>query len=182
MTRRAQALVQRGLVLTHLLGLSLFLGGTAGVLLLAHGGEHLAGGAHRAFAFEVAGRLQDLVLLPGALALALSGLTLSLVGPHGFFKHWWLVAKLVASVILTFHSQVEYRPSTFRLLELARAEALPPEWPDVFFHFQRVGVIQLAVLAVVGALGVFKPWGKTKLGRRTAAQAELPQASAAKEP
>ncbi len=157
--------VLRALIVTHLVGLAALFGGTAAMLVLAHAGEHLADGAHRAFAFEVGVRLQYAVLLPGSLALALSGVTLSLVSPWGFVKHWWMVAKLVATLVLAFHGQVEYRPLTAQMLEWARQDALPPDWPELLFHFQRVGVIQVVVLALVGAVGVFKPWGKTPLGK-----------------
>lgn len=166
MSQSRRALL-RALVLSHVIGLASFFGGTAAVLVLAHGGEHLAGAAHRVFAFEIASRLQDLVLLPGALAIALSGVALSFVGPWGFVRHWWMVAKLAATLVLTFHSQVEYRPLTFRMLEWARQDVLPADWPHLLFHFQRVGVIQLVVLVLVSAAGVFKPWGKTPFfGRR----------------
>lgn len=161
---KARRALLRALVITHLVGLASLFGGTAAVLVLTHAGERLVGGAHRAFAFEVGGWLQDVVLLPGSLALALSGVLLSLLGPWGFVKHWWMIAKLVGTVILAFHGQVQYRPVTFRMLELARADALPADWPELLFHFQRVGVIQLVALVLVCAVGVVKPWGKTPLG------------------
>ena len=161
---RTRRTLLRALVITHLVGLASLFGGTAAVFVLTHAGERLAGGAHRAFAFEVGGMVQNLVLLPGSLALVLSGVLLSLLGPWGFVKHWWMIAKLVGTVILAFHGQVQYRPVTFRMLEWARADALPADWPDLLFHFQRVGIIQLVALVLVCTVGVFKPLGKTPFG------------------
>lgn len=155
--------------LVHLAGLALFFGGTAAVILVVHGGEGLEAGAHRAFAFQLAWQLQLAVLLPGALALAVSGVVLSLTGPWGFVRHWWMLAKLVGIGILTMHSQFEYRPLTGLMLEAARAGSLPGDWAHQLFHFQRVGVIQLTVLVLLSAVSLFKPGGRTRWGRAKAA-------------
>ncbi|MBI1949536.1 MAG: hypothetical protein HYS27_27870 [Deltaproteobacteria bacterium] len=163
MTKARKALL-RVLVVSHLVGLALLFGGTAAVVVLIHAGEQVAMGAHRSFAFEVSARLQDIVLLPGSLALVASGLLLSLLGPWGLVKHRWMVAKLVGTAILAMHGQVQYRPMTHLLLEWVRMDALPADWPDLVFHLQRLGVIQLVALVAVSAVGVVKPWGRTRFG------------------
>lgn len=167
MAKRPEFYLQRSLVLTHLAGLALLFGGTAAVVLTGFAADRSS--ATRAFAFELALQLQHYVLLPGFTVLVLSGVLLSATGPWGFFRHWWMVGKLVGTFVLTMHGQFEYRPLTGRMLELAKeaaiSGALPADWADQFFHFQRVGFIQLGALVLVSALGVFKPLGKTPFSR-----------------
>lgn len=165
-SRRALRARARGaLVLAHVLGLALFLGGTAAVLLVVSMAE---AADQRVFGFEIALALQRYVLLPGAIAIALSGVALGFVGPFGFLRHWWMAAKLAGSLVLTMHSQVEYRPLTATMLASLReaAGAIPEGWADALFHYQRVGFIQIGVLVLLSALGILKPFGRTSLGKR----------------
>jgi len=164
------------LVLGHVLGLASFLGGTAAVVLIVFVSERTDGGAHRAFGFELAYALQRFLLLPGGLAIVVSGVLLSLVGPFGFIKHRWMVAKLVGTVVLTFHSQIQYRPLTGRMLQALHdaAGAVPEGWADQLFHHQRLGVIQIAVLVVLSGLSILKPFGRTRFGRKAPRRAPAP--------
>lgn len=168
---------QRKLVLlVHVAGFGLLLGGSVATTLLGLAGE-AADGAHRVFALGVAAQLQDAVLRPGFALAMLSGLALGLGMPDGLVRYRWMIAKQVITVILFFHSQVEYRPLTHRLLQIAETAShgmgLPATWADDHFHLTRVGIIQIAVALVLTALGIFKPGGKMRWGR-TAVRPELP--------
>lgn len=165
-TRPRSPHLRRSWLLGHVLGSGLFLGGTAAVTLLGAAGEG-AGGAHRAFAYAAALQVQWLVLLPGAVAAVASGFALALPGP-GLVRRRWMVAKLAGTALLALHSQVEFRPLTARLAAMAATVPLPEGYADASFHFLRVGVIQVAVIVGLSALGLFKPWGRTRFGRAAA--------------
>ncbi len=167
---------RRLMLLTHLVGFGLLLGGSVATTLLGLAGE-AADGAHRVFALGLAAQLQDVVLRPGFWLAAVSGLALGLGMPDGLVRYRWMVAKQVVTAILFFHSQVEYRPLTHQLLQVAETAShgtgLPATWAQEHFHLTRVGVIQITVALVLAALGIFKPGGKMRW-RRAAARPELP--------
>lgn len=167
--RRTSPLWRKSAILGHLTGFGLMLGGTAAVMLLGLAGE-ADQGVNRVVALTAAAQLQNWVVGPGFALALLSGGALALIGPFGLVRYRWMIAKLVVTAVLFMHSQVEYRPLTQVMLEVARTvsqgHALPPTWADDFFHFTRVGVIQIAVAVLLAGLGVFKPGGQTRWGKK----------------
>ena len=118
------------------------------------------------------------VIVPLSVGALLSGVIQSLGTPWGLFRHWWIVAKLlltiIATVVLLAHMQAVSRMSRIA------AEAA---WSVADFHALRIQLVVhaaggLMVLLTVTALSVFKPWGMTSYGRRTVAKPPLPHARA----
>lgn len=116
------------------------------------------------FAMELTGWA---VLVPLSLASLLSGLVQSLGTTWGLFRHWWVLAKLLinlvaTAVLLGFMGELgplvvvaaDPRSSTGDLLLLRN--------PSPLVH----AVLALVVLLVAVTLAVFKPWGRTRYGRR----------------
>lgn len=159
-------LAQRAFAMGHLVGFALFLGGTLTVAILFWASQHESRGILREYALGMAVLLQNLVVLPGAVVTVLSGVLLSAVGPWGFVRYRWMVAKLVGTAILAIHSQASFRPLTAQLRDMAHLATelgqLPVDYADLSVHFQRVALIQIIVLLVLGGLGVFKPGGKRR--------------------
>ncbi len=152
----------------HIIGFGLVLGGTLAAVLLGLSAE-AANGANRTFSFESVALLLNWAVRPGFVMTFLSGALLSFAGPFGFVRWRWMIAKLLAVAIVFIHCKFEYRPLTEHLLDVARqvaqGAALPADWGQQLFHYTRVGVIQLAVVLIIGALGVFKPGGRTRWGK-----------------
>ncbi|HXG89801.1 MAG TPA: hypothetical protein VNJ02_15840 [Vicinamibacterales bacterium] len=106
------------------------------------------------------------VLVPFSLSALAGGLIVSLTTQWGLFKHWWVVAKLVATtaatIVLLRHMQT--------VTQMA-ALASRPTFDAAVVHPLRVQLVVhaaggLLVLAAVTALSVYKPVGMTPYAKR----------------
>jgi hypothetical protein len=107
------------------------------------------------------------VIVPLAVASLVSGLVVSLGTAWGLFRHYWVVAKLVITVLSTVLLLAHTQPIGF-LADVARETTL--SGADVGrLQAQLVGDAGLALLALVVnvMLSVFKPWGMTQYGLRS---------------
>lgn len=111
---------------------------------------------------ELIGRF---VIVPFGLAALLSGLVQSLGTRWGVLRYWWVVVKLVltiiAVVILLKHMQMVSRVAQTTL----SSASFRPELVHAGGG--------LLVLLVATTLSVFKPWGMTRYGRQRAPEVEL---------
>ncbi|MFL5972889.1 MAG: DUF2269 domain-containing protein [Gaiellaceae bacterium] len=105
-----------------------------------------------------------MVLVPLAVASLLTGLIQSLGTPWGLFRHYWVIFKLVinvaAAVIL-----IAYMQSLAAMAEVASdpgAELSDIRNPSPVLH----AAAALVLLLLATLLGVFKPQGMTRYGRR----------------
>jgi hypothetical protein len=109
------------------------------------------------------------VIVPFSLAALVSGLVQSLSTRWGLFRHWWIVAKLiltvVAVVILFQHMRDVTRLSLMAKEGMLSIADLRPE----LIH----SAGGLLVLLVVMTLSAFKPWGMTPYGRRVSQPAPV---------
>jgi hypothetical protein len=108
-----------------------------------------------------------LAIVPFCVASLVTGIVQSLGTPWGLFKHYWVVAKLlltvVATALLLLHTNV---------IDYAADVALHVP-AGVDFGRLRVQLVVdaaagLAALLVTTVLAVYKPRGLTAYGRRTA--------------
>ena len=110
----------------------------------------------------IAMELTYFVLLPFALASLLTGVVQSLGTPWGLFRHYWVVFKLlltvVAAGILLLHMQ------TVSSLAEAAAETESADLPGAGGELLHAGG-GLLVLLVTAILGIYKPRGMTRYGR-----------------
>jgi hypothetical protein len=100
---------------------------------------------------------------PASTGAIVSGVLLSLGTRWGLLQHHWVVAKLVLTVGV-FGTAVQVVP---RIVGLAVAEPTLfglPWGPAALLAF--AAAIHLLMLGAATALAVYKPWGKTWLGRR----------------
>ncbi|MBA3501170.1 MAG: hypothetical protein M4D80_15815 [Myxococcota bacterium] len=106
------------------------------------------------------------VIVPFAIAALLSGLVQSLGTEWGLFRHYWILAKFAlttaGTVILLLHAP--------RVTEMAM-RAAESAIASGDHRQQRIALVVhaaggLAMLLAVTTLSIFKPWGKTRYGRR----------------
>ena len=100
-------------------------------------------------------------IVPLALASVLIGVTNALATPWGLFRHYWVLAKLLLTVVATTVLLIE----TQTIGAMARAAMLsadPRELPGSLVH----SVGGLVVLLIVTALSIYKPRGVTRYGWR----------------
>jgi hypothetical protein len=106
------------------------------------------------------------VIVPLAFGSLLTGLVVALGTPWGLFRHYWVLVKLLLTVPTTLLLLVHTRPIG-RLARLATgmtwyaAEAGPLQIQVV-----RDAAFAAAVLLATTTLSVYKPWGRTRYGRR----------------
>jgi len=104
------------------------------------------------------------VLVPLALASLLSGLVVSLVTPWGLFRHYWVIFKLLITVVAT--TVLLIYMETFGVM--ARTAADPSVGLDAVRNASPLQHAALAAMLLLLAtiLAVHKPRGMTRYGQR----------------
>lgn len=107
------------------------------------------------------------VIVPLALGALLTGVVQSLTIPWGLLRHYWVIAKLGLTVLGV----------TILLVHMRTVSGLAGMTTDVLTAASSGQLKQqlvvhaaggLLVLLAATVLSVFKPWGKTRFGRREA--------------
>jgi uncharacterized membrane protein len=112
--------------------------------------------------------LSYFALVPLAVAALLTGIVQALGTTWGLFRHYWVVFKLVLTVLATTVLLL-HLPAVNALAEAA-ADTDRSDLPGAGGELFHAGV-GLLVLLTTAILGVYKPRGMTEYGRRK--QAEL---------
>jgi hypothetical protein len=109
------------------------------------------------------------VIVPLSFAAVLTGFIQSLATEWGLFRHYWIIAKVVLAVggaiVLFVHMRTVSHASG-----LARVHAISATDHQTL----RVQLVVhaaggLVVLLAATVLSIYKPWGKTRYGRRRTA-------------
>lgn len=100
-------------------------------------------------------------VVPLALASVLIGVVTAVAGPWGLFRHYWVLLKLLLTVVAAAVLLVEAQ-TVGDLAASAATAADPRELPGTLPH--SVGGLVVLFLALV--LSVFKPRGVTRYGWR----------------
>jgi hypothetical protein len=106
------------------------------------------------------------LIVPLCFAALLTGVVQSVGTTWGLFRHYWVVAKLLLTVVATIILLVHTQPIS-RVAALAAASTLSSS--DLWqVRLQLVGDASgaLFVLFVTTTLSVYKPWGLTPYGLR----------------
>ena len=105
------------------------------------------------------------VIAPLSFAPLLTGPILSLGTPWGLFQHYWIVVKLVITILSTIFLLPQIQPISY-LSRVAADGTLSSA--DLSMRIQMVVASAAALLAflVATALGVYKPRGMTAYGWR----------------
>lgn len=151
-----------------------WLGAVAGFLVLAIAGltsEDAQMVRSSYLAMELIARF---VIVPLSFAPLLTGPILSLGTPWGLFRHYWILAKLLITILSTIVMQAHMQPIIY-LAGTAARETLSSA--DHRLQIQMVIAASAALLALFTAttLGVYKPRGMTHYGWRK--QYEEPKVS-----
>ena len=156
----------RKLTLTaHLTSSVGWLGAVAAFLALAVAGVTSQDAQLVRAAYLAMALLVSHVIVPLAFASLLTGLVLSLGTKWGLFRHYWVLLKLVLTALAVIVLLAQLSPIR-HLAELAADPtsftAVPREAMRPLIH----AAGGLVVLLVVQVLGVYKPLGMTRYGRR----------------
>ena len=106
------------------------------------------------------------VIVPFSFASFLTGLVESLGTPWGLFRHYWVVTKLLLTVLATIVLLVHTQPID-RIAEVAAQSVLSSRYLQQL-RLQLIGDASAAlfVLLATTTLSVYKPWGMTPYGIR----------------
>ena len=106
------------------------------------------------------------VIVPFSLASFFTGLVESLGTPWGLFRHYWVVTKLLLTILATIILLVHTQPIG-RIAEVA-AQSVLSEAELRPLRLQLIGDASAAlfVLLMTTTLSVYKPWGMTPYGLR----------------
>lgn len=107
------------------------------------------------------------VLVPLALLSLATGVVQSLGSPWGLLRHYWVVVKLLITVLATAVLLLYLRS----FAAMADVAADPTAAPGAVRNASPLvhAVLALVLLTVATVLGVVKPRGLTRFGRRVAA-------------
>ena len=142
-----------------------WLGAVAGFLVLAVAGLTSQDTQTVRAAYLAMELIARFVIVPLSFAPLLTGPVLSLGTPWGLFRHYWILAKLLITILSTLILLVHMQPIT-HLSRVAAERTLSSA--DLGMQIQMVVASGLALLAllVATALGVYKPRGMTPYGWR----------------
>jgi len=104
------------------------------------------------------------VLVPLSFASLLTGLIQSLGTAWGLFKHYWVLVKLVLTVLATV-ILLMYMQTLSHLADAARDATLSVDNLRNSSPLVHAGAALLVLLAAI-TLSVYKPWGRIRYGRR----------------
>lgn len=106
------------------------------------------------------------VIVPLCLAALSTGVVQSVGTTWGLFDHYWVVTKLLLTVIATFLLFVHTQPIDRVAAVAAKTTLAAGELRQVRFQLIGDACAALFVLLVTTTLSVYKPWGMTGYGLR----------------
>ena len=156
--------VRRAALVGHVTSSVGWLGAVAAFLALAVAALHTADDARMRALYVAMEVLGWAVLVPLAATSLLSGVVQSLGTPWGLFRHWWVIVKLLITVVAT-GILLAYTSTLSLLADAARERGgsvglLPSTSPVLHSG------AALLVLLAAAALSVYKPRGLTRHGWR----------------
>jgi hypothetical protein len=155
----------RDLVLTaHVTSSVGFFGAVAAFLALAVAGV-TGRDARMVNAFSIAMEwITSLVIVPLSFASLLTGVTQSLMTPWGLFRHYWVMVKLLLSVLSTIALLVHTKPIGYLARVVAGTESSGGDPAGVRIQLATASGAALLVLLAATALSIYKPKGMTPYG------------------
>jgi hypothetical protein len=122
----------------------------------------------------------QLIIVPLSFAALLTGLVQSLGTHWGLFRHYWVLVKFALTIGATFllllHQFTAVAGAARRVSEAPTGTL--PEVGRLGSQLVADAGLAVVVLLVTTTLSVYKPWGRTRYGRRQ--QQELPDTTGAR--
>lgn len=107
-----------------------------------------------------------LVIVPLSVAALLTGLVQSLGTPWGLFRHYWVLAKLVLTLLATLLLLLHTQPIGYVAGVAAETALSGGDLPGLRIQLVADAGAALLVLLVTTALSLYKPRGMTRYGWR----------------
>ncbi len=106
------------------------------------------------------------VIVPLSFAPLLTGPVLSLGTPWGLFRHYWILAKLLITILCTIIMQIHMQPISLLADAAAKTTLLSADLHGMQVQMVVASTAALMALLVDTMLAVYKPRGMTPYGWR----------------
>ena len=106
------------------------------------------------------------VIVPLSLASLLTGLVQSLCTEWGLFRHYWILVKLLITLLATIVLLVHMQPIDYMATAAAETTLSSADLRGMRVQLVADAGAALLVLLVATAMSVYKPRGLTSYGRR----------------
>jgi hypothetical protein len=110
--------------------------------------------------------ITSFVIIPLSLASLLTGLVLSLGTEWGLFRHYWILVKLLITLVSTIILLVHMQPISTLAIAAAKITVFNANLQRLQLQMVVASVVALLVLIVLTVLSVYKPRGMTPYGWR----------------
>jgi hypothetical protein len=146
---------------------SLWVGGATTLLLMTFFASPEDGSAVYGISYSKK-FVDDLVIIPGAIGLLLTGVLYSLFTNWGWFKHRWITVKWIVNLFGVILGTFWLGPWTNSLVPLSRSEGARVLSNPVYVHniamLKAWGSLLLATILLALLVSVIKPWKKASRG------------------
>ncbi len=143
-----------------------WLGAVAAFLVLAIAGLTSQDGQMVRAAYLAMELIARFVILPLSFAPLLTGPVLSLGTPWGLFRHYWILVKLLITILSTIILLVHMPPISLLAGVAAKTTLFSTDLYRMQVQMVVASAAGLLALLVVTTLGVYKPRGITPYGWR----------------
>jgi hypothetical protein len=110
------------------------------------------------------------IIIPMCFAALATGLLQALGTPWGLFRYYWILVKfglaIFATLALLVHQFVVVAVAAKRVSGAAAETLFSADLVSLKTELVRAPSLAIVLLLVVTTLGVYKPWGLTRYGRR----------------
>lgn len=110
------------------------------------------------------------VIIPLCFAALATGLLQALGTPWGLFRYYWILLKfglaIFATIALLIHQFAVMAVAAKRVSGAAAETLFSADFGPLKAELVRAPSLAILLLLVITTLGVYKPWGLTRYGRR----------------
>ena len=157
----------RNLLLTaHIVTSVGFLGAVGCFLALAIAGLNDSDPLVLRSLYLVLDKLTWLVVVPLSFTSLATGILSALCTPWGLMRHYWVLAKLLLTLLSTWVLMLHTRPIGYMAWAAARQSVAGPEFDGRRLQLVIASSAALAVLLAATFLSIYKPKGLTRYGWR----------------
>jgi hypothetical protein len=157
---------RQGVLTAHIVSSVGWLGAVAAFMALATAGLTSTDGQVVRGAYVSMAILTSYIIVPASAASLATGVAASLGGPWGLFRHYWVLIKLIITLAATALLALHTRPIGYMARAVSETALLQTELHPVRLQLVVDAGAALAALLLTTVLGVYKPRGVTRYGRR----------------
>lgn len=107
-----------------------------------------------------------MIIVPASLGSLLTGIVQAAGTPWGLFKHYWIIVKLILTVVCTALLLLHINPVSYMAQAATERILSADELSGLRIRLIADAAVALGVLLLITTVSVYKPWGKTPYGIR----------------